>query len=415
MIQNDLYASLDKTGIVFMPVNNINELRLKTSINGTNTDGSLVIMNEDNGSSIWKWDNTSILLDNGVTVVKVITIPVGRWINAGIIHNFANENRINITTATSNSTTDNIIANFNPSITALKDGLEIFVLVNLANIGITSITVNSLSILNIVKYGNVDLIANDIRQNHLLHLVYSQFYNKWVLLNPDYSSIINNSINATTDIKIKNIVSNIPLYPKILTSTMTMPVTSTGTQVIISSGTQFLMNGSLLFNTSDYLIANRTFNTVANKTYHLRFDVTNGFTLKDLSDVNYNISALAETDISFDSTYSNMLIARIVTNSTGVITITLLKNDSGIMNTGWYGTQYGSITTTLVRLTAGGTCNFARIPNDITWNAADFNLIGAVNIGSNVIISINRYSPTMSATFNGNTGAVVLRAKFQTL
>lgn len=72
--------------------------------------------------------------------------------------------------------------------------------------------------------------------------------------------------------------------------------------------------------------AQTDFPTDANKIYHLRWDPTNGFLLRDLASASYNPSALAETSGNFDSTYDDMLIARVTTNSSNVATITNLAN-----------------------------------------------------------------------------------------
>lgn len=65
----------------------------------------------------------------------------------------------------------------------------------------------------------------------------------------------------------------------------------------------------------------------ASKTYHVRCNMSDGsFSLKDLSAPAYNPGALAETDASFDSTYDDMLIGRVVTNAGNVATVTELAN-----------------------------------------------------------------------------------------
>ncbi|NEJ10479.1 hypothetical protein GR238_34530 [Rhizobium leguminosarum] len=116
--------------------------------------------------------------------------------------------------------------------------------------------------------------------------------------------------------------ARLPIFPEVLTSDGRIPISapSTGT-VRVPAGYDFLHRGIFAITT-----VQTDFVTVANKTYHLRWNPTNGFQLKDLADVVYNPTALAETDISFDSAYDNMLVARVITSAGNVATIANLAN-----------------------------------------------------------------------------------------
>lgn len=119
----------------------------------------------------------------------------------------------------------------------------------------------------------------------------------------------------------------IPLFPEVQTVTGKMGVVSPGTgSVVVPNGVAFLHRGIFLDNTDNYSAPQKTFATVANKTYHLRWTPLGGFALKDLADGTYNPSVAPETDIIFDSTYDDMLIARVVTNGANVATVTDLAN-----------------------------------------------------------------------------------------
>src|SRR5690606_38941054 len=61
---------------------------------------------------------------------------------------------------------------------------------------------------------------------------------------------------------------------------------------------------------------------------HLRWNPTDGFVLRDLASGTYNPGTLAEADTTFDSGYDDMLVARVITNSSNVPTITNLVNRS---------------------------------------------------------------------------------------
>lgn len=116
--------------------------------------------------------------------------------------------------------------------------------------------------------------------------------------------------------------ARLPIFPEVLTSDGRIPVSapSTGT-VRVPAAYDFLHRGIFAITT-----VQADFVTLANKTYHLRWSPTDGFQLKDLADAAYNPGALAETDISFDSAYDNMLVARVVTSAGNVATITTLAN-----------------------------------------------------------------------------------------
>lgn len=95
---------------------------------------------------------------------------------------------------------------------------------------------------------------------------------------------------------------------------------ATGT-IRIPAGTTFLHRGIFPVTT-----VQTDFTTVASKTYHLRWDPTNGFRLRDLADAAYNAGTLAETVPFFDTSYDDVLWARVITNSSNVATITNLIN-----------------------------------------------------------------------------------------
>jgi hypothetical protein len=114
----------------------------------------------------------------------------------------------------------------------------------------------------------------------------------------------------------------LPIFPEVQTVTGHFGVVSPGTgQVRVPAGVTFQHRGI-----SPYTTVQTDLATDASKTYHLRWNKTDGFTLKDLATGGYNPGTLAETDSSFDSTYDDMLVARVITNSSNVPTITNLVN-----------------------------------------------------------------------------------------
>lgn len=121
--------------------------------------------------------------------------------------------------------------------------------------------------------------------------------------------------------------ARLPIFPEILSADGKMNVTSPSAGTVqVPSAVDFQHRGIYPISTSSYLEAARTFATLANKTYHVRWNPTDGFALKDLSNGAYNPSALDEADASFDSAYDDMLVSRVVTSAGNVATIINLVN-----------------------------------------------------------------------------------------
>lgn len=116
--------------------------------------------------------------------------------------------------------------------------------------------------------------------------------------------------------------ARLPIFPEIFTAGAVMGVTTPGTgQVRVPGGVTFQHRGIFP------IVTDQTdFATLASKTYHLRWTATGGFALRDLADVAYNPTAAVDGDIRFDSTYDDMLVARVITNSSNIPTITNLMN-----------------------------------------------------------------------------------------
>lgn len=152
--------------------------------------------------------------------------------------------------------------------------------------------------------------------------------------------------------------SRLPIFPDVLHSDGHLGVLSPSTGVVrVPAGRDFLHRGISLVTTAEVNL-----NTDASKTYHLRWNRNDGFVLHDLASGTYNPGTLPEAHPSFDSTYDDMLVARVITNSSNVVTVTNLQNRDRLSavfekttyerGTGWPG---------LPRLT--GAINFARTPH----------------------------------------------------
>jgi hypothetical protein len=117
--------------------------------------------------------------------------------------------------------------------------------------------------------------------------------------------------------------ARLPIFPEVLHVDGHLNVTSPGTgQVRVPAGRTFQHRGIYQITTVQV-----DFATLPSKVYHLRWNPTDGFSLQDIADTGtYNPSSLLETNAAFDSTYDDMLAARVVTNSSNVPTITNLIN-----------------------------------------------------------------------------------------
>ncbi|KEC73896.1 hypothetical protein RLPCCGM1_c2015 [Rhizobium leguminosarum bv. phaseoli CCGM1] len=127
------------------------------------------------------------------------------------------------------------------------------------------------------------------------------------------------------------------VYPTILAANNKATVTPSAGQIVVTPF-QWIWRQFKTLDLSDLNLAARTFTTAASKTYHLRlaYDVNTGvqtLSLKDLSSVGYNPSALAEGNVAFDSTYDDMIIALVTTSAGNVPTVKPLKNASRLTAT----------------------------------------------------------------------------------
>lgn len=166
--------------------------------------------------------------------------------------------------------------------------------------------------------------------------------------------------SADTYVLMSQARARLPIFPDVQHSDGHLNITSPSTgQVRVPAGRVFLHRG--IYNVTT---VQTDFATLSSKTYHLRWNPTDGFALKDLSDAGYNPSALAETNAAFDTDFDDMLVARVVTNSSNFATITNLINRTRLVShTTWRGaisselsSSWGTISGTSVSL------NWARSP-----------------------------------------------------
>ncbi len=193
---------------------------------------------------------------------------------------------------------------------------------------------------------------------------------------------------------VSTIRSNMPIYPEVLTSDGKIPCVSPGIgQFRVPAGYSFLHRGYHPVTT-----VQSDFATVANKTYHCFWDPTNGVQFKDLADSGYNPGAAAETSTIFDSAFDRMLICRVQTDPSNVLTITNLVNKDRIKveeEVGFLASSYTWQENTYPSgITSGSTrnLNLARRPiafltgaNDLPFNNNAGGTIMECNMGVRVL------------------------------
>jgi len=120
-----------------------------------------------------------------------------------------------------------------------------------------------------------------------------------------------------------------PVYPTITVNGGLMAVATDNAEVSIPAGQTFVHRGGVAYSSSDTLAGARTFATVASKTYHLRWRYNGGapaFGLFDVADAGYNPGGADETNPVFDSSFDDMLIARVATDAANNPVATALLN-----------------------------------------------------------------------------------------
>jgi hypothetical protein len=263
------------------------------------------------------------------------------------------------------SATPNIItATYVPALTAHNTGSPI--LVKLANTvsGQTTININALPGRIIKKFDGSDFDLGDCVAGEILLLTYDGAFYQLMNDTPPRQRLF------------------LPFFPEVSfpTTAILSVIPSTG-NVTIDVTQKFVWRAAVEYRTSDFLLTDRQLATAANKTYHLRWHAPGTgdalpvgtyprgrFVLKDLTSGTYNPGGASEDSTTFDSKYDDMLIARVITNSSNVPTITSLENrmrlekfvqrldDRPLGNLAWSATVGDPVT-----------LNWARIPRNINF------------------------------------------------
>jgi hypothetical protein len=194
--------------------------------------------------------------------------------------------------------------------------------------------------------------------------------------------------------------ARLPIFPDVQNVDGRIIVTAPATGTVrVPGGVSFLHRGIFLVTT-----AQTDFPTDPSKAYHLRWNPTDGFVLRDLASGTYNPSTLAETNVAFDSAFDDMLVARVITNSSNVATITNLSNKNVLEGDQ---TQNGSATINTGNFSADYSHTFT-----LNWSRTPFVSVEAVveQVSSNVYVdgwankitsrTVTRYNAALTANTN---------------
>ena len=157
--------------------------------------------------------------------------------------------------------------------------------------------------------------------------------------------------------------TRLPIFPHVQTATFKFTLSSPADGTVrVPAGTTFMHRGIYPVTS-----AQTDLSTSPSKTYHVRWNPDDGFTIHDLANLTYNPTALAESDTAFDSTYDDMLVARVTTNSSNVATITNLANKSAL-------TFNGVVAGTDLQLSGANGANVL-LNKTLDWSRAPANLV----------------------------------------
>lgn len=194
----------------------------------------------------------------------------------------------------------------------------------------------------------------------------TQLYDAILLLIAQITGEGENPLNDLLDL----LRARLPIYPEILSVNGKINFSTPSAGVVrLPSGIQLRHRGCFNETTTE-----QDFNTTALKTYHLRKRWTGGspgWSLVDVSDSGYNPGALSEATGSFDTTYDDMLAARVITNASNVASITSLVNKHELtINEILSQTSYATDGVGSDRFTFLREYNWARTPSTHSLNVA---------------------------------------------
>lgn len=219
-----------------------------------------------------------------------------------------------------------------PALSAYTEGLRVQFKAAHANTGASTLAVSGLATKAILQPDGTDLLAGMIPAGAIVDCEY----------NGTAFQMMSAAASSTSVTQY-----NSGRYPEVRTTTNKIGITATnGVGIVINTAQPFVMRDTVAYNTTGFSLLQRTFDTVGSKTYHLRFafnvadgadnfgnafytakGIVNGsFYLVETTDAAYNPRSVAENAAGLDTKLDDMLVAKIVTDSSNNITVTALRN-----------------------------------------------------------------------------------------
>lgn len=145
---------------------------------------------------------------------------------------------------------------------------------------------------------------------------------------------IQNAIDAATGggpadgyVTVESARARLPIFPEVLTADGRLTITSPSSGTVLVAPTGILRHRGIFdVNMADIAEVNRTFSVLPSKVAHLRWSPSGGLALRYLDDPLYNAGSASEDSVQFDSTFDDVLLARIITDASAVPVITRLSN-----------------------------------------------------------------------------------------
>ncbi|QIO68207.1 hypothetical protein [Rhizobium leguminosarum] len=225
------------------------------------------------------------------------------------------------------------------------------------------------------------------------------------------ADVLTSRLAAYTGPVDSDTITYLNVFPAILTADTTASITGSVGQIVVNPF-KWVWRQFKQLDVNSLNLAARTFVTAASKTYHLRLSYNVGtgvqtLSLKDLSNAGYNPSGLVEGATNFDTTYDDMILARVVTNAGNVPTMVPLKNASRMNASAQRTSPVMSPDPAIGFVTDAISLNWGRRPAQIALEQTTAN----VTIDADSLQSISSGTPTrygidfiVGGTSTGSTG-----------
>lgn len=104
-------------------------------------------------------------------------------------------------------------------------------------------------------------------------------------------------------------LKKMPFYPEVVNEDGRVAMTLSGNALAIADDQIIRLFGWVEINSTSY--QNKSWAIDLSETYHVRFNLTDGFYIKNISDASYNPDSNPETHKQFDTVYDDLLLAKL--------------------------------------------------------------------------------------------------------